>query len=310
MADGTAAVTPGSGELIDVESLTVGANTVLRQRFELAGASAAEIARVMNSAPTGSEYGVVTRSVGTVIVQGQQSAAQSGTITTATSTVTVSGASNYNLATIGITGTYNGVTAVFEGSPDGSNWFGIQGQRTDSGVIETGPTTLTNTTRAWDVFVGAWTQIRVRATAWTSGTANIIIILQTMPTEPAPSVMLQPTIGGGCSSYSFLSTAAVQAASIKSSPGQVYSLAFFNTSATIAYVRLYNQTTSPATTDNANIIWRGLVPGNTSGAGFTHEISNGIQFTTGIGIRVTAAVADTDATALAANVVLGNVKYK
>lgn len=201
-------------------------------------------------------------------IQGKQSATQSGTITTATSTVTVSGATNYNLATIGIFGTYAGVTAVFEGSPDGSNWFAIQGQRTDSGVIETGPAALANTTRAWDVFVGAWTQVRVRATAWTSGTANIVIVLQTMPTEPAPSVMLQPTIAGGCSAYSFLSTAAVQSASIKNSPGQVYSLAFFNNSATIAYVRLYNQTTAPATTDSANIIWRGLVPGNTSGAGF------------------------------------------
>jgi hypothetical protein len=290
-------VLPGAGATVATDEVTDGTLGTVQVQF----------VKLMSGDLGGTtKYGDTTP----LPVQGKQSTAQTGTITSATSTVTIAAASGYNLATIGMYGTYNGVTAVFEGSPDGSNWFAIQGQRTDSGVIETGPTTLTNTTRAWDVFVGAWTEIRVRATAWTSGTANVVVILQTMPTEPAPSVMIQPTIGGGCSAYSFLSTAAALSASIKNSPGQVYSLAFFNNSATIAYVRLYNQTTAPATTDSANIIWRGLVPGNTSGAGFTHEITNGIQFTTGIGIRVTAAVADNDATALAANAVLGNVKYK
>jgi len=243
-------------------------------------------------------------------IQGKQSSLQSGTITTATSTVTATGATGYNLATIAVAGTYAGVTFVFEGTPDGSNWFALQGQRTDTGIVETGGTTLTNTLRAWDIFIGAWTQIRVRATAWTSGTATVLITMQSMPTEPVPSAMLQPAIGGGCSVYSFLSTAAVQAASIKASPGQVYGLTFTNPSATIAYVRLYNQTTSPATTDNANIVYRTAIPGNTTGTGLVLPVTQGLQFTTGIGIRVTAAVSDTDATALAANVVLGNVFYK
>jgi hypothetical protein len=182
----------GTLDNIDEESLTVGATTVRRQRVQIAGAAAAEIARVMNSAPGGTEYGEVVRTVGTTIVQGQQSTLQSGTITTATSTVTNTGATNYNLATIAVTGTYAGVTAVFEGSPDGTNWFAIQGQQTDTGAAGTGFTTLTNTTRAWDVFIGAWTQIRVRATAWTSGTATILISMQTMPTEPVPTVVQGP----------------------------------------------------------------------------------------------------------------------
>lgn len=128
-------------------------------------------------------------------------------------------------------------------------------------------------------------------------------------TQPVSgSVSLIPLTSGGLSVYAFLSTAAVQAASIKSTPGQVYGIQFFNNSATIAYVRLYNMTTSPGTGDT--VVWRGLVPANTSGAGFIVPIANGFAFSLGIGIRVTAAVADNDATALSANVILGNVLYK
>lgn len=119
-----------------------------------------------------------------------------------------------------------------------------------------------------------------------------------------------PVTSGGCSVSSFLSTAAVQSTAIKASAGQVYSVQFFNLNAAARYVRLYNQTTAPATTDTANIVWRGMIPGNTAGAGFVAEFPNGLAFSTGIGMRVTAAVADNDGTALAANEIMGNVSFK
>lgn len=116
------------------------------------------------------------------------------------------------------------------------------------------------------------------------------------------------TSGGTSLPYSFLSTAAVQAANIKNSAGQVYALHFFNLSATPVFVRLYNQTTTPGTGDTP--VYRGFVPGNTAAAGFVVPIPPGTAFGTGIGIRVTGAVADNDNTALAANTVAGNVFYK
>jgi hypothetical protein len=193
MADAVVQLPPdSSGKMLDQESLTVGANTVHRQRQQIAGALAAEIARVMNSAPAGTEYGLVVRQSGLVVIQGQQSALQTGSIIAATTVVGPFTATNYNLATVGIAGTYNGVTAVFEGSPDGTNWFTLQGQRTDSGVVETGPTALTNAIRGWDVFIGGWTSFRVRATAWTSGSATILVTFQTMPIEPAPTAIQGP----------------------------------------------------------------------------------------------------------------------
>jgi hypothetical protein len=114
---------------------------------------------------------------------------------------------------------------------------------------------------------------------------------------------------GGASSYSALSTAAVLTAEIKASAGKVYSIQVFNLNAAARYVRLYNQTGAPASTDAANILWRGIIPGNTAGAGFTVQFPKGKQFTTGIGIRASAAIADNDTTALAANELSFNVDY-
>lgn len=116
------------------------------------------------------------------------------------------------------------------------------------------------------------------------------------------------TAGGTSLPYSFLSTAAVQAAQIKGSAGQVYALHFFNVSATPVFVRLYNMTGTPATTDTP--VYRATIPGNTAGAGFVAPIPPGVAFGTGIGIRVTGAVADNDNTALSANTIMGNVFYK
>lgn len=122
-------------------------------------------------------------------------------------------------------------------------------------------------------------------------------------------VSAQATTGGGTSlPYSFLSTAAVQAAAIKASAGQVYALHFFNINATPVYVRLYNMTTTPGTGDT--VVYRAIIPGNTAGAGCVVTLPPGVAFGTGIGIRVTGAIADNDNTSLAANTVMGNVFYK
>lgn len=114
---------------------------------------------------------------------------------------------------------------------------------------------------------------------------------------------------GGSSLSSSISTAAVLSAVVKASPGRVFSIQCFNLNAAARYVRLYNQTGAPAAGDNANIIWRGIIPGNTAGAGFTVPFPKGVQFTTGIGIRATTDIADTGTGALAANELVFNVDY-
>lgn len=119
-----------------------------------------------------------------------------------------------------------------------------------------------------------------------------------------------PHTAGGCSAYSALSTGAVLAAQIKGSAGQLYSMHFFNNGANEVFVRLYNQTGAPANTDTANIVWRGFVPGNAAGTATEVTWPKGLAFATGIGIRVTGAVADNDTTALSASEVAVNAGYK
>ncbi|MGI0011905.1 MAG: hypothetical protein ACREBU_00465 [Nitrososphaera sp.] len=109
---------------------------------------------------------------------------------------------------------------------------------------------------------------------------------------------------------SFLSAAAVESRSIKATPGRVYALHFFSINGAARFLRLYNQTTAPVAADNANIVWRGIIPGSTAGAGFSLEFPNGLGFSAGIGMRCTAAIGDTDATALAANEVIGDVCFR
>lgn len=64
MANGTIDITEGDGtKVLDTEELTVDVTTVQRERVQLSGSAAAEIARVQNSAVAGTEYGLVVRPI-------------------------------------------------------------------------------------------------------------------------------------------------------------------------------------------------------------------------------------------------------
>jgi hypothetical protein len=65
MADGIVQVQPdSSGKKVDTSELTVNAQTVERQRVVLSDdATAAGLAKVMNVAPSGTEYGLITRNI-------------------------------------------------------------------------------------------------------------------------------------------------------------------------------------------------------------------------------------------------------
>lgn len=129
--------------------------------------------------------GTVTATQGTAaavtagwpVVQGQL-ADTTGTFTNATQTtsVTASSLNGYETITVSITGTFGTATAVFEVSDDaGTTWYGTQGARTDSSTVESGYTTLTNTTRMWIIPVNGADSFRVRSTAVASGTVNVRI---------------------------------------------------------------------------------------------------------------------------------------
>lgn len=157
-----------------------------------------------------------------------------------------------------------------------------------------------------------------------NNTANILGGL-TVPTTAGPvqGVALLDAAGnqivsfgqaaatGGATSYSAISANAVLTTAVKASAGQVYGVHMFNNTGSIVYGRLYDMATAPGSSDTASVIYRFLVPANTSGAGFIVSLGAvGRACATGIGIRVSTGIADNDTGALTANTILANVIYK
>lgn len=122
--------------------------------------------------------------------------ATTGTITTSTSAVTAD-VTHAASTTVQITGTYAGVNIGFFGSVDGgTTYVALQGTRLDTNVVETTSGVLTaNTTRLWTFNVAGMTNMRVLASAYTSGTGSITIAVGAVPTEDTPAVSGQTAAG-------------------------------------------------------------------------------------------------------------------
>jgi hypothetical protein len=83
-ADSKITLNPGSGgSNADTESVTTGAGTVERGRTEITGSGASEVARVLSSAPAGTEYGLVVRPIApsTQVVSQSTAASLNATVT-------------------------------------------------------------------------------------------------------------------------------------------------------------------------------------------------------------------------------------
>lgn len=117
-------------------------------------------------------------------------ASATGTITTSTSTITLTGAHGGS-ASVFIYGTYAGVSFQVETSPDGTNWFTaivMAANALTSATIST----ISPGTNASAVYIAALhgaTQVRVRATAFTSGTANVVLVANGYSPFPARSTV-------------------------------------------------------------------------------------------------------------------------
>lgn len=120
-----------------------------------------------------------------------------------------------------------------------------------------------------------------------------------------------PTTAGGLSNYNVQPGASDNHVVIKAGAGQVYKIEAFNNSATVNYVRLYNATTGFNGCNSAtNLVWQGIIPASTSGAGLSSSWDLGIAFATGISICVTSGYAQTDTTNATASALIVNVGYK
>ena len=183
MADGLVQVAPDStGKKVDTSELTVGANTVERQRVVLADdATAAALAKIQNSAPAGTEYALVTRS----IVQPQAPpAATTGNITASAQTIGPVTMGIYDGLSVQVSGTYAGVTLALWGSNDNSIWFPVTGVRSDTGQAGTSFALAANATLGFDISIGEALYFKVTSTAWTSGTCAVNVVVGMFAAEP------------------------------------------------------------------------------------------------------------------------------
>ena len=181
MADADVQISAGSGTKIDTR--TVGAGTDEHRQVMVIGdpSTAANVASVS--------------SAGALYIQGFQGSANTLSVTSSSSNTGAILATNYNVAMISIRGTHAGINLTWEISDDGgTNWFPSLAQRDDTGAASTTSGVITsNASQSWTMTVGAATHIRVRSTAYTSGTGNVTVTLQSMPYEAIVSAYVQGT---------------------------------------------------------------------------------------------------------------------
>lgn len=100
----------------------------------------------------------------------------SGTVTGTSQTVELfPGADYVGTVAVQVSGTYGAVNLTFEGTVNGSTWVTIQARRVADGTVDTTTGSLTNTDRVWIVPAAGLAGIRVRSTAYSSGTMNVIL---------------------------------------------------------------------------------------------------------------------------------------
>lgn len=307
-------------------SLPTGAATAAKQpALGTAGTASADVITVQGiasmtpvqvSQATAASLNATVVGTGTFAVQAAQSGTWNITNISGTISLPTGAATESTLSTLNgkVTACDTGAVTISAALPAGTNAIGKLASNTGVTIgaveIASSQTLSTVTTVGTVTTLSQFGGNAINLGTGNSGTGTLRVVLAT--DQPALTnaqpVATQAATSGGTSVSSFLSTAAVQATVVKASAGQVYAVQFFNINSTPVYVRFYNQTGSPGTGDT--VVWRGIVPGNTAGAGFVFEFPNGLAFGTGIAFRCTGAVADNDNTSLAANTVMGNIIYK
>ena len=213
--------TGNTGKKIDQSELTVGANTVERQRINITDpTTAAALAAVANAAPGASAYGLVTRtiltdgtnnvgvsSVGAAYVQGYQPATTASAAITAIGNYITTAVTGYNVATLTLrtfTGTGPSITFKLQASDDNTNWVDVEGTNNASGQISilwTQAAALAAGTGgpSIDYAIGGYTNIRLNVTAISGTTPSAVFGLapQTLAYDPAVGVIAQGVVAAG-----------------------------------------------------------------------------------------------------------------
>jgi hypothetical protein len=276
----------------------------------------------------------VTNNLGQVAVTGAA---------TANSTVpcTLAG---HGAVTLQISGTASLTFTVERSIDGGTTWTTFKMEE-----IGLGATTLTtlaisdNRPYLFRGDVGGVTNVRIRCTAYTSGTLSVnwqpsypvtqLPVAQGPPnsfgnawavkvtdgsnsmptmdgaTRPGYTTLVPVTAGGLTMHCSGPLAATNNATSVKASAGQVYGLQVFNVTATVIYLKLYDKASAPAPASDTPVKVI-PIPANTAVGGAIIKWEQGVQFSTGIAYAVVTGLSSTDNTAVAVNSGVVNIDYK
>ena len=121
--------------------------------------------------------GSVTQGTSPWTVQGNSPAVITGTLSSAAAVITVTNTTGLPHALLTVHGSYTGLTFQVEGSDDaGTTWYGLCAYNNKSELISTvanGIVPGSNATLSYSIDTQGFQLLRVRATAWSSGTASI-----------------------------------------------------------------------------------------------------------------------------------------
>lgn len=204
-------------------------------------------------------------------------------------------------------------------SLDGANWLGC------TFVTPGGAAQATfNGASIWHMPVFAkFFRLRL-STAATGGTTTITLTADSVNSGNFPSQTVQGTINlatstsaigdvglqarasstGAASRSHIVAAASTNAANVKASAGRVIGWSFANTTASWRYVKLHDTAGTP-TAGAAVYMTIGIPPNGLAQQSFP----TGIAFATGIGRSIVTGAADADATATAANDVVGDLFF-
>lgn len=128
---------------------------------------------------------------------------------------------------------------------------------------------------------------------------------QVSAANPLPTSTALSSAAGGYSTAKVLSAATTNATVVKASPGRVYVLQFVNNATTTRYIKFHDIATAPTVGTTAVYETIGIPAGGSRSINLT----SGIYFASGIAYSITTNAADNDATAVAANDIVGAIHY-
>jgi hypothetical protein len=155
-----------------------------------------------------------------------------------------------------------------------------------------------------------------------SGSATVISILKGIyngvtgaiaaGTNYIGQVGLNAVATGGWTPTSFVAANSNNATSLKASAGIVHAVEVYGVGAAPAYLKFYDQATSPSACGATNLVKSIMIPAAATAAngGGSNAIVMDAQFSTGIGYCVVTGIAVADNTSVAAATFLINIDWK